>query len=514
MKKNRFESYLERAGLARKPHQFEAVEWCLDREVNGRTAGGHLKHRGGLIADEMGLGKTIQMLGTMASNPLLRTLIVVPLPLLDQWVAAAERGGVFVPLVFHGQRKRGIGQTELDQASVVITTYGTLSSSIDLLSRKVWSRLICDEAHRLRNPKTRTHKSVAHLRARIRWFLTGTPVQNSKRDFYSLCRALGLRPAYFTRRSNLPELARHFVLKRTKAGVGLGLPPLDQEQITVGWQDETEARLAADIHAHLGFSKVSELGGAARGAASRGAFGEHHLAMLVRARQACVHPPLLAGHLGAMVEAAPADKDWLSAGLEKSSKIQAVAEHIRGRSGSRSRKLVFCHFRGEIDALTKALAARGISASSLDGRTPLEERKEILEPRSNNDPVAAVSQIALQRRGIPIELIRSIKQWLSGPEVLLLQIQTGCEGLNLQRFNEVYFVSPHWNPAVEDQAVARCHRLGQQKPVRVFRFTMQGFDAARTTISMEDYTKRVQLCKRRLVDELETDAREGERVEA
>ena len=502
-----FENYLERAGLTQKAHQFEAVDWCVDRERNGRTAGGHLVHRGGIVADEMGLGKTIEMLGTMATNPLRRTLIIVPVPLLDQWVEAAKRGEVFDPLIFHGAGKKGVTTKDLEESKVVITTYGVLITSQDQLCTKVWSRVVCDEAHRLRNSRTRAHKAMTGLRARIRWLLTGTPVQNSKRDFHNLCRALGLRPHYYSSRGNLPELARHFILRRTKKSVGLTLPPLEEEEVRVQWRDEDESRLAADIHTHLSFSKVSELGGRERGKASRGAFGEHHLAMLVRARQACVCPPLMAKHLGAMVDASPGDKDWLRAGLERASKVQAVADHIRGRSRGDARKLVFCHFKGEIDALSSALEARGIRARALDGRTSPDERAGLLGPSKQVDPKREELHAVLRRQGLPSELRALVLSFVEGPEVLLIQIQMGCEGLNLQRFSEVYFVSPHWNPAVEDQAVARCHRIGQTKPVSVFRFRMAGFDAHSNTCSLEDYSARVQTAKRRIISDLVADAR-------
>ena len=86
---------------------------------------------------------------------------------------------------------------------------------------------------------------------------------------------------------------------------------------------------------------------------------------------------------------------------------------------------------------------------------------------------------------------------LNKTDVLILQIQTGCEGLNLQQFKEVYFVSPHWNPAVEDQAVARCHRIGQTEKVQVFRFQMEGFDENDDTQTLDSYCFDVQLAKRK-----------------
>ena len=124
----------------------------------------------------------------------------------------------------------------------------------------------------------------------------------------------------------------------------------------------------------------------------------------------------------------------------------AVVKAIVERKDNKNAKIVFCHYRGEIDELRDRLIRNEMSVETFDGRTPQKQRKNIITSTTC--------------------------------DVLILQIQTGCEGLNLQRFSEIYFVSPHWNPAVEDQAVARCHRIGQQKETHVFRFNMVGFDLA------------------------------------
>jgi hypothetical protein len=126
-----------------------------------------------------------------------------------------------------------------------------------------------------------------------------------------------------------------------------------------------------------------------------------------------------------------------------SSKISKVVRTILSRKDNGKRKIVFCHFRGEIDYIQSRLttAFPSLVVRYLDGRTSESERRVILAPDACVD-------------------------------VLILQIQTCCEGLNLQQFSEVYFVSPDWNPAVEDQAIARCHRFGQTEPVSVFRFVM------------------------------------------
>ena len=481
-----FTEYLRAAGLEEKLHQFEAVRWCMRRERVGAQAGSR-RCLGGLVADEMGLGKTTEMIGTMAANPVHSTLIVVPVCLLEQWKVALQRGAVYDPLVFHGASRLELEDAEVASAEVVLTTYGVLAAGLrrsarvlDPLAKQMWDRVICDEAHHLRNRRTIAHKAVCRLRAKIRWLLTGTPIQNRKSDFYSLCAAMGIPDDYYLRPENLRPLARAFILKRTKAGVGLKLPALTREVRHVAWDNPHEERLAEDIHALLNFSGVAQHGGGRRalppGATSAAAFGRTSLPLLVRARQACVHPALMREHLERLQQAGLIERqDWLRSATQASSKIGAVLEELMERKGNGARKLVFCHYKGEIDAILAGLQSAGVRAASLDGRTPARARKELLAPSADHEHV----------------------------DVLVLQIQTGCEGLNLQSFSEVFFVSPHWNPAVEDQAVARCHRMGQTKPVTVFRFLMEGFDADAETQSVESYTRAVQGHKRMLVTELE-----------
>jgi SNF2 family DNA or RNA helicase len=155
-----------------------------------------------------------------------------------------------------------------------------------------------------------------------------------------------------------------------------------------------------------------------------------------------------------------------------SSKLDAAVEKILQRKGNGCGKLIFCHFREEIDEVAKRLKAGGMdNVVCFDGRTSTGKRADILT--ANN-------------------------------EALILQIQTGCEGLNLQEnYSEIYFISPHWNPAVEDQAIARCHRIGQTKPVYVERFEMTSFPSREEiteeqidTVTVDNYVGHVQESKR------------------
>jgi hypothetical protein len=187
----------------------------------------------------------------------------------------------------------------------------------------------------------------------------------------------------------------------------------------------------------------------------------------------CVYPPLLQGKIKDLVDlGAIEDAPTIYDVSRSSSKVDTVVGKVLDRGDNGRSKLVFCHYRGEIDAIKARLVSAGLHVETFDGRTMTGDRNRIITERC---------------------------------DVLILQIQTGCEGLNLQHFSEVYFVSPHWNPAVEDQAVARCHRIGQEHPVHVFRFEMAGFDEEDETFTIDAYAREVQDTKRCLMKMLDRD---------
>ena len=160
-----------------------------------------------------------------------------------------------------------------------------------------------------------------------------------------------------------------------------------------------------------------------------------------------------------------------------SSKLQSVTNKIIENRDNDRKKLVFCHYHGEIDRIKSVLEKASLNVATFDGRTTQETREQLL-------------------------LSKEI-------DVLILQIQTGCEGLNLQHFNEIYFVCPHWNPAIEDQAIARCHRIGQKNPTNVYKFYMESFDLEKTTRTFDKYVSTVQESKRTVMREMITDPKQS-----
>lgn len=531
-----FDKWLEKNALDRKSHQVKGVQFCVGNEKQGR---------GGLIADEMGLGKTYVMLGTMIENPMKKTLIVLPLALLGQWYKIIEEKcndlNVFV---FHSNitdkpptpdddevlefqlenpKKKGCEAYEryekyktaktygeykklnpdkskerpdfvsdyrkgyienlmkkrVEEADVVVTTYGkTITRKNEaeqdipnLLYKYQWDRVIFDEAHHLRNSGTSRFTGASKVNSKIRWLITGTPIQNRYSDFYSLCENMGIKQETYKNNDSLDWISKNYIIKRTKKDAGIELPPVTVHIEKVQWKNDNEKDMSEQIHALLPFAQVRKETSAIKPSISAlGGNNQSVLPFLIRARQACIYPQLVKEAILKCIKDGLIDNDpeFIKA-IENNtigSKIELLTQRIAERKNNGRNKLIFCHYRGEIDILHELITKLGLEVKTFDGRTSQNQRNEILE-----NPC----------------------------DVLILQIQTGCEGLNLQQFSEVYFNTPAWNPAVEDQAIARCHRIGQKSPVDVFRFTMDNFGS--TTINIENHSNNLQDIKRDIVDD-------------
>ena len=519
---DRFDEYIQKSGLEPKTYQREGVEFCLRRES---AAGGGGGITGGIIADEMGLGKTMMMMGLILANlaAFKRTLIVVPVALVAQWVAQIKRTiidtGVksdLVVFVFHGasaKRRVVCEQQGNDESApvwchrppknasgraidIVITTYGCVAMEepaapttkvastttkkkaaataaavapvLSLLTFRA-NRVIFDEAHHLRNKKSRVFKGAMRLvvgRPSV-WCVTGTPIQNKISDLKSLCYVLGFRMCDVMSEEKRKQIRNEYVLRRTKVSVGMVVADAAADAVAVGdcaavdaadvtcaprlqslehyksnvpWSSENELDLSREIHR------------SARTTTDRA----ERLKLYTRMRQMCVWPSLL--RRGGDDDTADDDArhglslDEYQIAVSKQSKMDRVVATMvaeaAAAAGAGRKSIVFCHFRREMTQLRDMLLRSGGAVvgdgevSIIDGTVSAKERARILAAE---------------------------------PTVLILQIRTCSEGLNLQSYSDVYFISPHWNPCVEDQAIARCYRLGQTSQVRVFQFYMSDF---------------------------------------
>lgn len=476
-----FKEFISSAKLQKAEYQEKAIEWCLEKEHYHEMNVG-----GGIIGDEMGLGKTIVSLGLIVSNIKKRTLIVLPTALINQWKSKIETILGIEPLIYHGYQ-RNKGKQNIDNSFIVLTTYGVVSQysvkrenfkNVDTtLFDSEWDRIIFDEAHHLRN-NTNKHESANLLKSQIKWCLTGTPIQNRQKDVEMLFHIVGFELKYI--KQNIEYLIKKFMLRRRLSDVGLCLPTLKKETINIdcslieeqiicqmlaGDTDLIKDENMKDLYSLYDKKYYRKLVNLLRGD------DNSVLSALLRGRQMCIAPVLLKNKIDELIQQEYLDETYRDI-YSYNSKLDVVSNKILENKNNGNRKIVFSHFIGEIDELYKMIVDTDDdelynpeSVAVYKGSLTLKERKQILD--DNN------------------------------VEVLIMQIQTGCEGLNLQQYSEMYMVSPNWNPALEDQAVARCHRQGQNKETKIYRFVMKG------KINLDKYIKTTQYNKREIMQIIE-----------
>lgn len=494
---NRLENYklwAAKVGLKEKEHQLVGIKWCLYQELCPEPKA---NVHGGIIADEMGLGKTILMLACIRCNFKSRTLIVLPPALVEQWIHIFQRFLGHSPFIFRGSKAKKITIEELSQKPIVVTSYGMISTRynkakepmVNKLHKINWDRVIYDEAHHVRNLKTSVHDGASSIKSKITWMVTGTPINNRLTDLYALLKVMGLDKSAFKSKEEVKQLLGIFLLRRTKKEIGIKLPPINEYRIQVDWETPEERDMAEDIHSSMHFADVNK----ENVNQIISWMSRHPLPALTRARQMCIYPQLLHKAVKKIKALGIIPENLNLAEITNSSKINAIIDTLKKAKGNGRRKLVFAHYRGEIDILMERLKKEGITCQAVDGRTKAKERKfAIMKPPSSRE-FDSVCKSWLTTENYMFDKINAFL----APEVLIVQIQTACEGLNLQHFTDIYFTSPHWNPAVEDQAIARAHRIGQNTNVNVYKFTMKSLGPR--SMSFEDYCCKIQDTKREIM---------------
>ena len=403
------------------PYQCDGVRWMLGME--GQESG----PKGAILADEMGLGKTVQLVATMLGNPKPRTLIIVPKSIITQWVEEINRFAPNLTInVFDGPDRR-IKEADVTLAPyTLLTTKGGKADVKTPLHMIEWDRVILDEAHEIRNNKSKLFKSVCRLQTQIKWIVTGTPVFNSMEDFVSLCTFLGLSKVVVQGMTN--KIKDIYILRRTKEDLAqiserLRLPPCHFENVELEmYPDEKQLYEIVFLEAQ------ETIRDAFRHAQSLNAKNMVILECLLRARQVMIHPQMYID--GVAKQTGTKAEKWVG----RSKKMETLFEMVKSHPSEKT--LIFCQFRGEMNHIQKNMER---PVFRIDGSVPKEER---------------VKQIDGFKKAAP-------------GAVFIIQIKAGGQGLNLQEATRVYITGPSWNPATELQAVGRSHRTGQTNPVYV-----------------------------------------------
>ncbi|XP_050057902.1 transcription termination factor 2-like isoform X2 [Aphis gossypii] len=553
------------------PHQKHAIAWLMWREIQ--------KPHGGVLADDMGLGKTLTMISLILKAYETKkdqsedsdtddsfedsnhnsfkggTLIVCPSSLIGQWeneLKSKVKPRVLDSIKYYGASREPSAR-KLAKKHIVITTYNTVmwdqkNNKRSPLYQIKWCRIILDEAHTIRNPKSQTSVAVCSLSGINRWALTGTPIHNKEADFYALLKFIKCRPfdewAVWKRwvgnnddagKNRLSLLIKALMLRRTKDQLkettSFDLPPKTFHTIKVDlFKEEKEAyekvlQFSSTLFAKYLYEKAEKENAVERGFPvinkakylsqnsdnnifkdhpeldklfkqllnNKNIQAHHILVLILRLRQLCCHPCLLKNmledeslkvdgiqdigdvdivdHLSRMSIGVPSvEKDtvknsnvifketWIS------SKIKAVCDMVKEKVlCTEDKAVIVSQWPSVLNLVNKQLSQYNVKTEIFSGVVPVLLRNK---------------------------MISEFNKVNSGPKILLLSLTAGGVGLNLVVANHLFLVDIHWNPQLEAQACDRIYRVGQQKPVNVYKFVCN--DTIETSIQTIQ-TKKIEI---------------------
>ncbi|STQ91821.1 DEAD/DEAH box helicase [Iodobacter fluviatilis] len=388
---------------------------------------------GACLADDMGLGKTVQALALLLTRaPQGPALVIAPLSVALNWQAEALR---FAPTLkvqtYHSNRDL----SDLGPFDLVIASYGMLQQDSEAFAAQHWHSVVLDEAQAIKNSATKRSQAAMALNADFKVIASGTPVENHLGELWNLFRfinpgLLGSKERFAakfsgpiergdkTAKQHLKKLIQPFILRRTKTQVLSELPP--RTEITLKVELSKDERHLYEALRQEAVEKLDAAGGDENRAM-------RVLAEITRLRRFCCNPKLT-----------------LPNSTLEGSKLAAFADITEELLENKHKALVFSQFVDHLAIVREWLEQKGISYQYLDGSTPVLERKK---------------RVDAFQAGIG--------------DVFLISLKAGGTGLNLTAADYVIHLDPWWNPAVEDQASDRAHRMGQQRPVTIYRLVAQ-----------------------------------------
>jgi len=471
------------SGYTPYPHQIEGIKWMISRELDLTN------NPGGLLCDDPGLGKTLQSLAMIAANTKSlvsdRTLIICPVSLLEQWSDAAKRMFPTAKIrICHGSTSfKTKRELETSGCFIVLASYNKVFATEKgvylrtVLHNFPWTRVICDEVHKIKNKSSKLWKGCNDINARFRWGLSGTPIQNNIADMRSLFAFLHISDVSI--RSNLDALKDTYIMRRNRHILPDAYKALSINIDDIGFTDPLEQQFYENLKAEI----QREFIHLTRSSEDVKNIMSHVFELLLRLRQATIHPCLVYNGLLRKLITSPdgvyEDIDETRGKLierirfwskRPSTKISKIIELVRSQKAD-DKTLVVSHFVEEADLIFVFLKKQfpSLRVEIFDGSLPIHKRNEMID-----------------------------RAKLGLIDCLIIQIQCGGVGLNLQMFNKVYITTPDWNPCNEIQAIARCHRIGQDRDVDVVKIIISD-DSGKPTI--DERIISIQNSKRMLMSD-------------
>jgi SNF2 family DNA or RNA helicase len=416
-----------------RPYQQKGYEWMILLNQLGA---------GACLADDMGLGKTLQTICFLnyrkIKNPTKKHLIICPASLIYNWKMEIEKFAPEITVSVYHSANRNFAEIGKLNPDVIITSYGTARVDIELLNEIGWNTIVLDESHNIKNPQAQVTKAIATLMAEMRVILSGTPIMNQTFDLYPqlsfiLPSLFGSKEFFAKEYANpidkdrdkekiemLKRITNPFILRRTKEQVAKDLPQKtesiiwcemgsEQRKIYTEVKQNIKDSLFLDIQSQgLAKSKLSVLAG------------------IQKLRQICSSPALLTDFENKTSE---------------SIKIEILIDEIKGNL-KHNKVIVFSQFLNALDIIKDKLTDHQIAFYSIDGSTPNAKRQEQINKfQDKENPV----------------------------RVFLLSLKAGNAGITLTEANYVFLIDPWWNRQVEQQAIDRVYRIGQDKNVFAYR---------------------------------------------
>lgn len=425
-------------------YQIEGLKWFTTLDCYGF---------GGILADEMGLGKTLQTISFLLSKKDSKSIVITPTSLIHNWKSEFEK---FAPTLkiglVHGTKKeREKIINNIDEHNVLLTTYGTLRNDLEVYEKIEFDYCVIDEAQNIKNPVAMSTDAVKSINSKMKFALTGTPIENNLNELWSIFDFI--MPGYLYNitkfnaifiknegnMNHLKQLIKPFILRRTKKQVIKELPDKIEKKFLV--ELNKDQRKLYGVYVNEVQEKLKE----------KSAVEDKItiLSYLTRLRQLCLDPSVVSNEYKG-----------------KSAKIEACLELIDNYIEENNKILVFSQFTTVLKNIGEKLEKNNIKYSYLDGQTKALER---------------------------INLVNEFNE-SKDKKVFLISLKAGGTGLNLTSASTVIHFDPWWNPSVENQASDRAHRLGQKKVVEVIKLIAKG--------TIEEKIINLQEQKKELIDDI------------